>query len=359
LFTRFFIWHLTIALTEFSHWLALVPLVMIALLVCKNKWKRAEKLTLLFSGCALVVLLYPVASALQNEAHWQNELLRTFGPVKTLNRNILSLTRLWSLSASPRGSAPQTLAYAEIGDEKLTLDFYHANRASAAPLVLVVHGGGWDGGSSRQFAELNRELASLGYAVASVNYRLAPKWQWPAQREDVLAAVTYLKNHSVELGLDPRQWVILGRSAGGQIAGQVAYSLHDPSLRGLVAFYAPTDLSAGYYWGEENDLLNLRGLLRNYLGGTPDNASVAYRAASPLSHITANSPPTLILHGAGDFMLSRRHALSLEASLKASGVRNLLIEPRLAPHDFDFTLKGPDGQLSTYAIEYFLSSLFR
>jgi acetyl esterase/lipase len=89
--------------------------------------------------------------------------------------------------------------------------------------------------------ELNDWLARQGYAVASIDYRLCPEHKWPAQREDLLEAIEFLRAHATALGIDQAQFVLLGRSAGGQIATATAYWQHDPTIRGVVALYPPTD----------------------------------------------------------------------------------------------------------------------
>ncbi len=80
-----------------------------------------------------------------------------------------------------------TLAYSGA----LKLDFYPAIGRTRAPCVIVIHGGGWDDGDRGQIPQLNYWLARAGYAVADISYRLAPESKWPAQREDVAAAVAY------------------------------------------------------------------------------------------------------------------------------------------------------------------------
>lgn len=130
--------------------------------------------------------------------------------------------RPFSLAAAvvPRNPAPvaiETMQYAD----GLALDFYRAAGAaghSPRPCVVVIHGGSWvwgnrlDGGTKRW---LNDWLAGLGYAVASIDYRLSPQFQWPAQRDDLLAAVRFLREHAAALGIDGnRPCCSAGRRAG-------------------------------------------------------------------------------------------------------------------------------------------------
>ena len=123
-----------------------------------------------------------------------------------------------------------------------------------------------------------------------MNYRLAPKWKFPAGRDDVLSAIAYLKVYGPEFGLDPNRLVLLGRSAGGQLALLAAYTANEPAIRGVISVYGPTDLKFGYDRPAPKNLLDTRGVLETYLGGPPVKADEAYFAASPINFVTANSP---------------------------------------------------------------------
>ena len=155
----------------------------------------------------------------------------------------------FSLAATvvPRNPAPlaiETMQYAD----GLLLDFYRPPGTAAGhsprPCVVVIHGGSWvhgnrlDDGTKRW---LNDWLAGLGYAVASIDYRLSPQFKWPAQRDDLLAAVRFLREHAAALGIDPDRLVLVGRSAGAQMATAAAYAEVIPGVRGIVDIYGPTD----------------------------------------------------------------------------------------------------------------------
>ena len=149
-------------------------------------------------------------------------------------------------------------------------------------------------------AGFNHGLARLGYAVAAIDYRLAPNFIWPAQREDTLAALAYLKAHALELGVDATRLVLFGRSAGGQIASAVGYGANDPAIRGVVSFYAPHDMFFAYTYAVEDDLLKSPNLMRQYLGGPPAAAKANYESASGHQKVQVGSPPTLLVHGTAD-----------------------------------------------------------
>ena len=191
--------------------------------------------------------------------------------------------------------------------------------------------------------------------MAAISYRLAPKFQWPAQRDDVLAAIAFLKAHAAELGLDATRLILLGRSAGGQIAEAVGYTAGDPAIRGVVGLYAPSDLIFGYENAREDDILKSPALMRQFLGGTPESARANYESASALLHVGPKSPPTLLLHGTIDALAWYRHSVRLDARLAEHGVPRALVLMPWASHGFEFNLQGPGGQLTTFALEWFLA----
>jgi len=279
---------------------------------------------------------------------------------------VVRFAQLWRPRRAP-DLAPRKITY---GDA-LTMNFYGTSARPhypklglrlaprPAPWVVVVHAGGWNGGSPEQLGELNRVLAAEGYAVAAVSYRLAPEWKWPAQRDDVMAAVRYLKTHSAELGLDPEKWAVLGRSAGGQIAEAVAYGDAPSGLRGCIAFYAPADLNFAFkYAAERGDIIRSKKLMIDLLGGTPAELKDAYNDASPYTKAGKDSPPTLLLHGANDALTWRKQSQRLQEKLQRAGAPAALILLPWATHGFDYTLNGPGGQISTYAVKGFLKSVF-
>ena len=186
---------------------------------------------------------------------------------------------------------------------------------------------------------------------------LPPAHRWPAQREDTLAAIAFLKANAPELGIDATRLVLLGRSAGGQIAQVVAYTANDPAIRGLVALYAPSDLYFGYVNTHEDDMLKSPALMRQFLGGPPETIRAQYESASALNFVSPQSPPTLLLHGRNDAVSWYRHSVRLEARLARHGVRRAYVALPWATHAFDYSLRGPGGQLTTFAVEWFLAGV--
>ncbi len=254
----------------------------------------------------------------------------------------------------------------------LAMDFYPAQTSAerpegdadngSAPCVIMIHGGGWDGGGRDVLPELNHRLARRGVAVAAISYRLAPEHPWPAQRDDVLAAVTYIKAHAAELGVDAGKLVLFGRSAGGQIATAVGYSANDPAIRAVVALYAPHDLEYVWSIGREDDVLNSPKLLRQFLGGPPDTPERVelYRTASAQFLVSpGRTPPTLLVHGALDELVWVKHSERLAARLTEADVPHHFLRLPWATHAADYNPDGPSGQLIAFSLAWLLDTITR
>jgi acetyl esterase/lipase len=348
-------WRLAVLAGEYGHWLAIAPVIVAGL----AWWTRGDSGalaagTVVVAGLAALLLLKPSIQAWRISSALPARLEAQFG-VAPLAREPFAFSGLVT-GTDPVPVSVETLEVAP----GLPLDFYHPTGASgkgAAPCVIIVHGGGWDGGDRKQIPHFNHWLAGRGYAVAAISYRLAPQFQWPAQRDDVLAAIAFLKTQATRLGIDPTRLVLLGRSAGGQIALTVGFTAGDPAIRGVIGMYAPSDLIFGYVNTHEDDMLKSPALMRQYLGGTPESARANYESASALFHVGRRTPPTLLVHGTNDALVWHRHGERLDARLAEQGVPHVLVQLPWATHAFDFNLHGPGGQLTTYAIEWFLTGV--
>jgi acetyl esterase/lipase len=347
-------WQLALLAGEFGHWLAVGALATAAVAwLTRNSAGLAWPFTLLLAVGAMLLLLKPALEAKRAGGWAKANLDRLDAPA--IAREPFSFAGLFGWH--PNDVPVETLTFSG----ELALDFYRAvGRGNApAPCLVVIHGGGWDNGVRDQLPGLNHWLAHRGYVVAAISYRLAPRFLWPAQREDTLAALAFLKANAARLGIDPSRFVLLGRSAGGQIAETVAYSAHDPAIRGVVGFYAPSDLNFAYKYSRDDDVLKSPALIRRFLGGPPETARENYDDASALRHVSPDSPPTLLLHGENDTLVWFRHSVRLEARLEHAGVPCVLVGLPWATHAFEFNLSGPGGQLTTYALERFLAKVMK
>jgi acetyl esterase/lipase len=355
-------WKLAILAGEYGHWLVLLPLALAAVAAggTTGGW-RAVLLAL--GAVATAGFLRPVVSARRLAGKLPADLHAAFGgdPVP----GAFSLRALYRARPVPP-AVVTTEIFAQPEGQDLKLDFYKPGFRQDAlekprPCVIVIHGGGWDGGDRTQLAAWNERLVARGCAVAAVSYRLAPRSVWPAQRDDVLAAIAWLKVNALRLGIDPTRLLLLGRSAGGQLATAVGYGAHDPAIRGVIAFYAPHDMPFAWSVSREDDALNSVKLMRQYFGGPPDTPERQARYASASGQLlaTRDSPPTLLLHGVPDTLAWHRHSARLAERLRELGVPYYCLELPWATHGFDFNPAGPGGQLADYAIERFIRAAVR
>ncbi|HWA24740.1 MAG TPA: alpha/beta hydrolase [Lacunisphaera sp.] len=232
------------------------------------------------------------------------------------------------------------IEYGTAGGESLKLDAYVPDGPGPFPAVILVHGGGWtagdkSGGPSRGYmAPMHDPLARGGFAWFSINYRLAPKFQYPACVEDVETAIRWVKAHAAEYHLDPARIALAGESAGGHLVALVGTRTTDATrVAAIVDFYGRHDMVGATRLGEK-----LPGNMGRLFGAeTLDAATEArLREASPLDHVRPGLPPFLLVHGTADASVPYQHSVALEARLKLSGV----------PCDFMTIKDGTHGMIN-------------
>lgn len=182
----------------------------------------------------------------------------------------------------------------------LTLNFSSSAVLGIRPCLVVVHGGSWKRGDNSEIASVNNYFANAGYQVATVNYRLAPKFHSPAPQDDIHAAFTWLRLHATELKIDTTNFVLMGRSAGGQIILTMAYSGNENGVKGVAAFYGPNDMLWSYEHPNNMWIMDSKLVQRDFLGGSPTEVPDRYIAESPYLHVTLQTVPTLLVHGTID-----------------------------------------------------------
>jgi acetyl esterase/lipase len=356
------LWKAAIAAGEFGHWAALLALAL-AVVGAKVLVGGPRIAVVLLAATGAALLLRPALVAARLGAGLPDALAAAFGPGARAAGPAFSVARLYGFGPKDAAGAAEEHVFARPDGEALALTFHRAAGAPAggAPCLVVVHGGGWDSGDRTQLAAWNTRWAARGFAVAAVSYRLAPRHPWPAAGEDVRAALGWLRARAPELGVDPARLVLVGRSAGGQIAAAVAYGAPDAGVAGLVAFYAPFDMAFAWGVSREDDALNSVKLMRQYLGGPPDTPErqALYASASAQLMVGPRTPPTLLLHGRPDALVWYRHSERLAARLREAGVPHLHLELPWATHGFDFNPDGPGGQLADHAIDAFVRALPR
>jgi len=348
---EYHLWLLAIGVTEFCWVFAAITIV----LLLTGFWVSKYQMTGTVIGMiALILFLSPIARAYMIAGILRENFDMAF------NIHTDSTTAPFSFFKLFTGTVKvpyRTITYVKYADNSMSLDFYPSEIAGKRPCVIVVHGGSWAGGDSRQLPELNSYLATKGFNVASINYRMAPKWQTPAPVEDVANALKYVRAHAGELHIDTDSFILLGRSAGAQIALLAAYALHDKSIKGVIDFYGPADMVWGYAIRSNPLIMDSRKVMENYIGGPYAKVPQKYFDCSPLVYVDKNSPPTLIIHGDNDVLVAPEHSRRLNEKLQQNGVKHYWLQIPWATHGFDFNLNGPGGQLSTYAVLQFLNAI--
>jgi acetyl esterase/lipase len=203
------------------------------------------------------------------------------------------------------------ISYSDDSDSRHTLDIYLPPDGSPPyPTLLMIHGGGFRFGSKDILAPTANYFATRGYAVISINYRMSPRYTYPAQIEDSFCALAWIHAHADEYGFDTARLFAVGESAGGNLAAILGV-LNQPTdfltdcphtlpeshnLRGVIAYYPMTGLALDEYG------FITRVIYNAYLGLTPNDPGYAARRtqAAPITEIDGGEPPFLILHGLTD-----------------------------------------------------------
>jgi len=349
----YYLWLMAIAVSEFPLIFAAGTVIMLA----TGYWAAKYQLAGTVIGIiALILFLSPIFRSYLVSKHVKRDLISAFGAAKD-DIEPFSFGKLFNLRFQDTVKS-QTLTYVNYPDgAALTLDFFPSQIAGKRPCLIVVHGGSWSSGDSKQLSDLNHYLAKRGYNVAAINYRLAPKYQTPAPVEDIKNALAYLREYADELHIDTNNFVLLGRSAGSQIAMMAAYTLQDKDLKGVIDFYGPADMVWGYSIPSNPLIMNSRAVMDAYVGGPYSKIPQKYHDCSPLFFVEKNSVPTLIIHGTNDVLVSWIHSHKLDVKLTENGVKHYWLQLPWATHGFDYNLYGPGGQLSTYAVEQFLNAV--
>ena len=217
------------------------------------------------------------------------------------------------------------LEYAKVKGVSLKLDLYRPSAMPSAPMPLViwVHGGGWRNGSKVNCPAA--WLATKGYAVASLDFRLLPEHPWPAQIEDQIAALRWLHKESGKYGYDASRSAAMGGSSGGHVValwGTLTLPAED-KVKAVVDLYGPTDLLTmppNVLSGKRTraDLAKANGAL--LLGGIVMDQPDKAKAVSALHQVSKDDVPFLILHGTADPGVPVDQSERLHAALKAAGV---------------------------------------
>jgi acetyl esterase/lipase len=353
---EFHLWYVSILVTEF-------PWVFMGIMILLLGWgfgvEKYSALGTVLGMVALIIFASPVVRAYFVSADLDKELDEAFGKEEHREEKVpFSAVRMIT-GIGAKAVEPTNIIYSTTNGKALSMDFYASEIPGKRPCVIIVHGGSWSGGDNKQLPELNWRLARLGYHVASIDYRLAPQFLSPAPVEDVKSSLDYLRRHAHGLNIDTGNFVLLGRSAGGQIVLAAAYALKDPGIKGVISFYGPADMVWGYQNPANPLVLRSCEIMECYLGGTYTTMPEKYEASSAMPAVNRLSVPTLLIHGKIDPLVAYGHSTRLKKKLEEYKVPHFLLTLPWGTHGCDYTLNGPGGQLSTYTVERFLREVIR
>lgn len=224
-------------------------------------------------------------------------------------------------------SAKTVLNVSYGGDDRQKMDVYlPAGRSKeATKAIVLVHGGSWTSGNKTELAAyidtFKKRMPEL--AIININYRLAGNGiTFPAPEQDVNAAIQFIANSADEWGINKANIGLLGVSAGAHLALLNAYKQSSSvRIKAVIDYFGPTDLVTMYQqpW---HPLVTV--LLNAVMGTTPDANMEIYRQSSPINFVSAQSPPTLILHGSADEVVAVSQSQALKAKLDAAGATSQL-----------------------------------
>jgi acetyl esterase/lipase len=214
------------------------------------------------------------------------------------------------------------------GDTALHIDIARPEKADKPlPCIVVIHGGGWRGGNFKVHVPQILDFAKQGYVAATVQYRLVPSGQWPAQIEDVKCAVRYLRANAGKYGIDREHLGAVGFSAGAHLSMLLGVMDEKDGLEGaggnadqsskvqaVVAYFGPTDLAQADFPEA------VHGMIRDFLGGTLDDKPQAYKAASPIHYVDKSDAAMLLFQGTKDVLVPYNQAYLMADAMTKAGV---------------------------------------
>jgi acetyl esterase/lipase len=244
----------------------------------------------------------------------------------------------------------RNLDYVGSGNPRQMLDLYlpETKTTKPRPLVVFIHGGGWENGSKDQAGVLLSLIKDKPYAGASINYRLTNEAIWPAQIHDCKAAIRALRAHATENQIDPDKIAVFGISAGGHLVSLLGVTGGVKELEGdlgpnltqssrvscVLDFCGPSNFLT---FAGEGTIINVddpKTGLSKLLGGTVKNKPDIARSASPVTYITQDDAPFLIIHGDKDNIVRYSQATEFDAALDAAKIPATLLTGTDGGHVF-------------------------
>lgn len=237
--------------------------------------------------------------------------------------------------------ATRAITFATRDRVELKMDVVKSRRSlgvQSAPAILFLHGGAWRDGRRDLPNPIQYELAQRGYVCFQSDYRLSQESPFPAQLHDVRAAINWIKENADAWGVDPNRIGVWGMSAGAHLALLAAYSkdalpekdAKPVRIQAVAAVMPTTDILDIYRFrlGQKNvrsDLVGSASPEAQLLGGDPFQLQELAKAASPVSYVSHDSPPTWLVHGVKDDTVPAQQSQTLAILLGKAQVRRQLV----------------------------------
>ncbi|MGA2147499.1 MAG: alpha/beta hydrolase [Bryobacteraceae bacterium] len=240
---------------------------------------------------------------------------------------LAALLALPIFAADSRKPTEDGLVYGEADGQELTMDYYAPKGPGIHPIAIIIHGGGYRRGDSKSGSEAYCAdfLAPAGYAVFSINYRLAPKYPYPYMVYDVERAVRYLRHNAAKWNADPGKVALVGGSAGGFLSNMVGLlgapgdpKAADPVDRESAKAQAVVTLFAQSSFATVPLNADVHSLLDPLI--QQKGEAEALREASPITYVTKNAPPFLLILGDQDEYIPFTEATNQQTALRNAGV---------------------------------------
>ncbi|MDY6398876.1 MAG: alpha/beta hydrolase [Treponema sp.] len=283
---------------------------------------------------------------------------------KSLQETVSELRTKWAYYDKKRDeklTVPENMAnlydisYGPHGESNL-LDIYKTSDVNQAQATIVnIHGGAWVYGSKEVYKFYCMSLALRGFTVVNINYRLAPENLFPSALEDINSAITFIEKHAGEYCIDKEKLVLVGDSAGAQLASHYAAIFTNPDFAKLYGFTIPNvkikavGLNCGIYDPNTRLQNDLDDIFWAYIGQNTDIKSKDFQQKiDVLSNITPDFPPAFVMSSHRDFLLPQAQLMydllkskGIEAVIKIYGAPNR----RDIGHVFHVNMNLPEAKL--------------
>ena len=216
----------------------------------------------------------------------------------------------------------RNISYGSHGKWSLLDVYYPDGTTSPLPTIVSIHGGGYVYGTKEIYRRYGMDMARRGFAFVNFNYRLAPKWKFPTPLWDTNAVMEWICKNAARYHLDPQRIIVVGDSAGAQLASQYAAIATNPEYAALFHMTVPEitiralGLNCGMYDMSTQAVGPRKGIYLDYLGRELPDSDPRFRV---LESITTHYPPAYITTACHNFL--RANAEPLYGFLKSKGIR--------------------------------------